>query len=266
VTRSFVGVERWRWLALLVGVVLLVVAFVTSGSSTATVARVAGKPIGLTSYRHWVAVSAVSAHASDASLPPFVPDAPSYSRCIAFERAAEVKAHKSVPSEATLRTDCSSLRTSLAESAVELLVSGQWILDQGVREHVTPSAAQVRSALHSSFPKASGLVHFLSTSKLSRADLEFELRVALTGNQLSARHSGATPTVTAAQISAYYTANRSQIGNETLQQATPAIRQALIAQAQAPAVEAYLTGVQKYWLQRTTCARGYRITNYCHVA
>lgn len=265
-TRSVAGVERWRWLALVGAVALLVVAFVVSGSSSPTVATIAGKPITLASYRHWVAVSAASAHASDASLPPFPPDAPTYARCIAFERAAVVKGGHSAPTAATLRSDCSSLRTSLAESAIELLISGQWLLDQARREHVVVSATQIRTALHSSFPKSSGLVHFLSSSKLNRGDLDFEVRVALTGNDLSARHSGSTPTITEAQISAFYTKNHSEMGSETLAQATPAIRETLIAEAQAPTVEAYLAGVQHYWLQRTTCARGYRVDDYCRAA
>jgi hypothetical protein len=125
------------------------------------------------------------------------------------------------------------------------------------------SALQVKSSLHSSFPQSSGLLHFLGSSGLDEADLEFEVRAYLTGQALIAHHGVSTPTITAAQIAAYYAANRSQIGNETLAQATPDIREALIDEAEAPKVDPYLSSVQRYWAQRTVCAPGYRIASYC---
>ena len=262
ITRSIAGVELWRWLAALLAVALLVVAFVAGGSSTAAVAKVDGKPITLDTYRHWLVASAVSAHASNASLPAFVPDAPSYTRCIAFERQAATKGGKKAPSDATLLNACKTLRVDLAESVIGLLVGGQWVLDQAAREHVTVSAAQVQSSLHRSFSNTSGLTQYLQTSKLSRSELEYQVRIGLTLQQLDRLHSGPTPNITAAQISSYYNANRSQI-KETLAQATPAIRSLLISQAQAPRLNPYLANMQTYWLKRTTCAEGYRLASYC---
>lgn len=241
---------------------LLVVAFAGAGSTPA-VATVDGHAITLATYSDWLNAAAVSAHASDSGVPAFVPDAPGYSRCIGFERNASAKSGSKVPSVATLRADCSELRVTLAEGVMQFLLSGQWFLDQGAREHVTVTAAQVQRILHGSFPKTTGLTQFLDASGLSRSDLEFEARATLVAETLTDRHSGPTPTITSSQIASYYNANRSQIGNETLTQATPAIRQVLISTAQAPTVDAWLSDVQSYYKPRTTCARGYRIGYYC---
>ncbi len=261
--RSIAGVTLWRWAALAAAVVLLVIAFLVAGGSAPAVATVDGHPISLGSYRDWLAAAAVSAHSGDSAVPAFVPDAPGYARCISFERAASSKRGSTVPSEATLRSDCGVIRTTLAEEVMQFLLDNQWFLDQGAREGVTVSAAQVQKALHTSFPKTTGLTQFLNSNGLSRSDLEYEARAALVAQKLTARHSGPTPTITAAQITSYYNQNRSQIGNETLAQATPAIRQTLIAQAQAPTLDAWMSKLQKYFQPRTECAAGYRIAYYC---
>jgi hypothetical protein len=220
----------------------------------------------MTSYRDWLRAAAVSAHAGDSAVPAFVPDAPGYSRCISFERSAASKSGSKVPSESTLRSDCSVIRATLAEEVMQFLLDSQWFLDQGTREGVTVSATQVQKALHSSFPKTTGLTQFLNSNGLSRSDLEFEARAALVAQKLTTRHSGPTPTITSAQIASYYNKNRSQIGNETLAQATPAIRQTLISQAQAPTLNAWMGKLQKYFQPRTECAAGYRIAHYCRGA
>jgi hypothetical protein len=246
-------------------VVLLVVALVVAGGSSSSVATVDGHPISLSSYRDWLRAAAVSAHAGDSAVPAFVPDAPAYARCISFERAATSKSG-STPSAATLRSDCRVIRTTLAEEVMQFLLDNQWFLDQGAREGVTISAAQVQKALHTSFPKTTGLTQFLNSNGLSRSDLEYEARAALVAQRLTSRHSGPTPTITPAQITSYYNQHRSQIGTETLAQATPAIRLTLIAQAQAPALNAWMSKLQKYFQPRTECAVGYRIAYYCRGA
>ena len=252
----------WRWALLGIGAVALVVALLTSGSSSAqTVATVDGTSITVQTFDHWLKSSAIAAHSSSSTIPPFPPDSPSYTHCMTFLSAAQAKAGKH-PSSATLKSDCEQLRTALAEEVMQLLISSNWILHEGAREHVVVTPAQVQSAVHSSLPKT-GLVNYLKGNGLSRADLTFEARVSLIAQRLSQRHAGAAPTITAAQIQQFYNANRSLVGSETLAQATPAIRQTLIAEAQAPAVGSYLSGVQKRFQPLTTCARGYRVAYYC---
>jgi len=250
-------------LALVAAVALLVIAFVAAGSATPAVATVDGQNITLPTFQDWLKAAAVSAHSSDSEVPAFVPDAPSYSRCVAFEQKALSKGSSKAPSVTTLRTDCGELRATLAEEVMQFLLGGEWFLDQGAREHLSVSAAQVQRAMHSSFPKATGLTEFLNDNGLSRSDLEYEARAALMAQQLSARHSGPTPTISASEISSYYNSNRSEMGNDTLEQATPAIRAALIEAAQAPTFDAWMSTVQKYFQPRTVCAAGYRIAYYC---
>jgi hypothetical protein len=262
-TRPLAGVAIWRWLLAVVGIAALVVAIVSSGKTTKspTVAKVDGLPITLATFNHWLESSAIAAHSSSSTIPPFVPDAPAYTRCIRFVNAAQVKAGKH-PAATTLLSDCKQLRAALGEEVMQLLISSQWILDEGRSEGITVTPAQIQTAVHSSFPKT-GLVSYLKGNGLSRADLTFEAKVSLIAQKLSQRHAGATPTITSAEIQQFYTANKSQIGKETLAQATPAIKQELIVEAQAPAVEKYLSQVQKRFEPGTTCAVGYRVAYYC---
>ncbi|HWE32549.1 MAG TPA: hypothetical protein VG410_03640 [Solirubrobacteraceae bacterium] len=264
--KSIAGVPLWKWTALAAAVVLLAIALLTTDGSSPAVATVDGQPISLSSYRDWLRAAAVSAHAGDSAVPAFVPDAPSYSRCIVFERAAAGKGGSTVPSESTLRSYCNQIRVTEAEEVMQFLLDGQWFVDQGAREGLGVSAAQVQKALHTSFPKTTGLSQFLNSNGLNRSDLEFEARAALLAEKLTARHSGPTPTISSAQIDSYYNKNRSQIGNETLAQATPAIRQTLISTAQAPAFDAWMSKLQKYFQPLTDCAAGYRIAYYCRGA
>jgi hypothetical protein len=248
-----------------VGAAALIVAIATSGSSSAqTVATVDGQPITIQTFNHWLKSSAIAAHSSSSSIPPFVPDAPAYVRCIRFINTAQAKAGKH-PSPTTLLSDCKQLRTALAEEVMQLLISSYWILHEGAQEGISVSQTQINNAVHSSLPKT-GLVNYLKGNGLSRADLSFEAKVSLIAQKLSQRHAGPTPTITQAQIEQFYNANKSSIGNETLAQATPAIKQELIVEAQAPTVEKYLAQVQKHFQPKTRCARGYRVAYYCRPA
>ncbi|MHB8696175.1 MAG: hypothetical protein ACYDHH_33605 [Solirubrobacteraceae bacterium] len=263
-TRRLAGAAAWQWLSLLGAAVLLVLAFVLSSSSQANVANVDGQQVPITTFNRWMLASAASGHSSSSVLPGFIPDAPQYSRCVAFERSAAPKSTATV-SDATLRKGCAAYRTTLAESTMQFLISGKWLLDQAAREHVSVTPAQVQAQTQKSFSSSGGLVHFLTSSHLSRADLAYEARIALVAQGLNARHAGATPTITATQISSYYTTNHTSFGTATLAQATAFIRQLLIAQAQAPAINAYLQRLQRFYQPRTTCAPGYRLALYCHV-
>src|SRR5579875_3183343 len=96
---------RRSWVAIGAGAALTVIALLVPLGSAASVAQVAGSPITLTEYRDWLGSAAASAHASDHSLPPFAPDAPRDSRCVAFERTATASS-KSRPSTHTLQGAC----------------------------------------------------------------------------------------------------------------------------------------------------------------
>lgn len=263
--RAVAGISAWRWLALAASAGLLVAAIALSGAGSAPVARIAGQPVSFQSFEHWLAAAAVSAHASDSQLPAALPVGPRYSGCVSSLRAALARSgtHATPPSAASLRSECHSYLVSLAEGVIGFLISAHWYLDQAAREHVSVPAATVQAAMRRSFPKRAGLLRFLSASRLSESDLRFEAHVALVAQRLDALHSGPTPTISRAQITSYYDANRSQLHGETLAQATPAIRQLLIEQAQAPALDSYLQRVQRYWRARTYCARGYRVAEYC---
>jgi hypothetical protein len=265
------GAEAWLWGLLVVGLAAFAVALVIvlGGKTTTTteVAAIDGQPITLVTYDHWLAAAAHSAHTSNAAYPNFAPDAPSYSRCAAYVKTATTKSGTAAPSAATLLTDCRDIEASLASDVMQILVSGQWILQEGTRQRVTIPAAKIdtslQSAIKSTFSKGSGLTQFLQSSGEDRSDLRYQVQVSLTAQQLEAQHAGHVPTITAAQISAYFTAHPAAYKGKTLAQATAAIRTTLEQSAASAIVARYLAALHAYWSPRTTCATGYRIAYFC---
>src|SRR5665213_1233200 len=87
---------------------------------------------------------------------------------------------------------CITSEASLASDVMQILVSGQWILQEGARQKVTIPAAKIdtslQSAIKSTFSKGSGLTQFLQSSGEDRSDLRYQVQVSLTAQQLEAQH------------------------------------------------------------------------------
>ncbi|HEX4107713.1 MAG TPA: hypothetical protein VHX88_06235 [Solirubrobacteraceae bacterium] len=255
--RRLAGAAAWQWVALVVGVAVLVVALVARlGSEPKTVAKVNGTSITLSQYRHWLGVAAIATHSAETSLPNFAPDPPKYTRCVSFLRNSDA----SKGSAASLINECKGIETTDAEDVMQMLISGQWILDQGKREGIVigPAtvASQLAKSLKTAFPKGNGEAQMMHATGENAADLSYQEQVSLTASQLESRHVK-TPTATA--ISSYYSANSSDFKGETLAQATPTIQATL----SGPQTEAYLEKIEKYWKPFTSCATGYAVVYYC---
>lgn len=192
---------------------VLAIGLTACGSSVPgnSVANVAGNPITLQAFNHWMFVAAKGSSQS-ATAPVIVPnDPPKFTNCIA-------QAKKEIPSlaktsEATLRTDCSQLFTSLSGQVLDFLIKSYWYQADAHNLKVNVTDAQVTKQFNTdkkqSFPQAAQYTAFLKQSGQTEADILYRVRVNLIFQALVKKQ---TKTVTPAQISTYYNAHKSSYG------------------------------------------------------
>ncbi len=188
------------------------VAACGSGVPGDSVANVAGNPVTLQAFNHWMFVAAKSQAAQNPGSPVVVPnDPPDFNQCISNVR-------KQIPSLAktaakTLRSDCKNLFTSLSSQVMDFLIKAYWYQALATRDHISVSDTQVQKAFavakKQQFTTASQYQSFLSQTGQTEADIIFRFRINQIYTKLLAKH---TRPVTSAQIAAYYSAHQSQFG------------------------------------------------------
>jgi foldase protein PrsA len=242
--------------------VLVAVALSACGSSIPgnSVAVVAGNPISLKAFNHWMYVDAKGQAAQSPGQPVIVPnDPPQFTRCIADARA-KIPTLKKTPVK-TLRSDCKQLFTSLSSQVMDFLIKAYWYQGTAHKMGVQLTPAQLQKALATAkkgqFSTATQFQTFLKQTGQTQADIDYRVRVNQIFMKLVAKHP---TTVTPAKISAYYTAHKSQFG-------TPETRNLRIVLAKTPAKAAeakkalqkgqsWKTVVNKYSTDPTTKKTG----------
>lgn len=178
------------------------------------VADMAGNPVTVQAFNHWMYVTAkISLAEAGASAPVIVPnDPPGFQSCIR-------EARKEVPSlasqsTATLRQDCSRLFDSLKSEALNQLITGYWYQAQAAKLHISVTSAQVQTQFDriraQSYPTPATFSSFLQQSGYTLQDLLFLTRVQLLYQKLLAKYQ---KPVTNPDIVAYYDSHRSQFGS-----------------------------------------------------
>jgi foldase protein PrsA len=209
-----------------------------------SVADMAGNPITVKAFNHWLYVDAKGNAAQSPGAPVIVPtDPPSFKGCIAQVRK-QIPALAKTPDKTIVR-DCNQLFQSLSSTVMRFLIQGYWYQAEATRLHVKVSDAQIQKAYDTakkaSFPTATAFNTFLSETGETPQDLKYRYRIQQIFKALLAKHS---TTVTPALISAYYNSHKSQFG-------TPASRDIRIVltktAAQANAAKAALAG-GKSWI------------------
>jgi foldase protein PrsA len=183
-----------------------------SGVPSGSVAVVAGNPITLRAFDHWMYVAAKGQAAQSPTQPIIVPeDPPTFSKCIAQVRA-DIPSLKKTAAK-TLQADCKQLFTSLSGQVMDFLIKGYWYQLEAHKLGIKLTTAQVQNALASAkksqFQTAAQYASFLKQSGQTQADILFRVRVNQIYTKLSSRHS---TKVTPAAINAYYNAHKSQFG------------------------------------------------------
>jgi foldase protein PrsA len=237
-----------------------------SGIPGNSVADVAGNPITLQAFNHWMYVAAKgNASQTGSSSPVIVPtDPPSFSGCIAQARKAIPTVAKQ--SDTQLRQACSQLFTSLSSQVMDFLIRGYWYQADAARQHIniTPSAVQTEFQKErlAQFPTSSAFQSFLSQSGYTSQDLLFRVRLNLTYKALINKH---VKPITSADIAAYYASHSSQFGTPETRNLrivlTKTASQANAAKAALQSGQSWNTVAKKYSIDPATKNRGGAMSN-----
>jgi parvulin-like peptidyl-prolyl isomerase len=209
-----------RKLAAIAAIFLIGAAIAGCGSSIPgnSVATVAGNPISLKAFNHWMYVAAKEQSASAAeegeSEPPIVSSNPTnFTSCITEVRAA-YPTERTV-SDATLKAACKSAYTSSSTEVMNFLIQSYWFQAEAHKVGISDSkiAAAFTKAVKKEFPTKAKLNAYLASTLKSSgqtyADMAFTYRVQELYTKLVTRQE---KKVTSAAIAAYYAKHKSSFG------------------------------------------------------
>ncbi len=237
-----------------------------SGVPGNSVADVAGNPITIQAFNHWMYVAAKgNASQTGTSGPVIVPtDPPNFTSCIA-------QARKEIPtvakeSSSQLKTACSHLFASLSSQVMDFLIRGYWYQADAARQHVTVTGAQVQAEFNrerqTQFPTAATFQTFLSQSGFTIEDLMFRVRLNLIYKALVNKQ---TKPVTNPDVLAYYEAHKSQFGTPESRNLriilTKTAAQATAAKSALQSGQSWDAVAKKYSVDPATKNKGGVMTN-----
>jgi foldase protein PrsA len=194
---------------------VLALALAACGSDVPgnSVADVAGNPITVRAYDHWMYVAEKGNSAQSPGSPVIVPDdPPGFANCITQARA-QIPSLRKTPVK-TLRSDCQQLFTSLNSQVMSFLITSYWYQLEANRLHIHLTDAQLMAMFNSqrkqAFPTTAAYRAFLKETGQTQADVLFRVRVQALLSKLEALHR---PRVTSAAITAYYHSHAAQFGS-----------------------------------------------------
>lgn len=219
-----------------------------------SVADVAGNPITMQAFNHWMYVAAKgSSQGSSAVIVPN--DPPSFANCISDAR-------KSIPavakqSDAELRSECSQLFTTLSSNVMQFLIQSYWYQAQAYQANIKVTDAEVQKEFSSEknqqFPTEAEFQQFLTESGETLNDVLYRVKINLILQKLLKLH---TTSVTPAQIEAYYNSHTSSYGKpESLDMRIIVAKSVADANAAKKALasgESWTTVAKKYSIDPTT--------------
>jgi foldase protein PrsA len=184
----------------------------TSVPSSA-IAVVGGYNVPKTAFNHWLTVANNQPYIGTGTTPPAVPLPPSYTACIAGERARVAKG-STAPATSVLRSECAASYKELAEEVTALLVEGVWFQGEAYDRHVHVTQKAINAAWNeervAQFPTTTKLNTFLAESGYTIADLKWVAMLNLLQEDIVKKIDAQASHVGAAAIAAYYKAHISQ--------------------------------------------------------
>jgi foldase protein PrsA len=214
-----------------------VIAAVVAGCGSSSipsnsVATVAGNPISLKAYNHWMYIAAVEEAEQESGEPVIVPQTPpNFTSCIAQVR-------REIPSlattaAATLKTDCANVFKAYNTEVMQFLIDAYWYQAYAYKAGIKYTAADLKKdytkAIKAEFPTTAEFKAYLKTSGETKKDILFQVRVSQIYTKLVKR---AETKVNAAAIRKYYAAHKSTFGTPETRD-LHLVRTGTLAEAQA---------------------------------
>jgi foldase protein PrsA len=229
-----------------------------------SVAVMAGNPITLQAFNHWMYVAAKGQASESSGSPVIVPnDPPSFTNCIAQVRK-QIPTLAKTPN-ATIKSDCSQLFTSLSSQVMDFLIKAYWYQAEAQKLGVKITNAQVQAAFETAekqeFPTQAQFQSFLTETGQTKADIVYRVRINQIFTKLQARYN---KPITTAAIQAYYTSHITQFGTpETADLNFVRTKTASAANAAKAALasgQSFKTVAKKYSLDSATRNNGGLLT------
>lgn len=198
-----------------------VIAVVVAGCGGSSVpsdsaATVAGNPITVKAFNHWMYVAAKGqaqqAAAQGQTLPVITaPDPPQFASCIHQVRVSIPTLAKT--SDATLRSDCKQVFDQFVTEVMDYLIQAYWYQADAHKlgiHYTAKDQQQARAKLMKQVGSKQAYAAYLKASGQTDQDMSYQLRVS--GIQAKLLKHWEKP-VTAAAIAAYYRAHKSQFAD-----------------------------------------------------
>ncbi|MCL2418695.1 MAG: peptidyl-prolyl cis-trans isomerase [Conexibacteraceae bacterium] len=210
-----------RKLAALAAFFVIAVAVAACGGSSSTipsgsVATVAGNPITLSAFNHWMYVAAKDQAAQAAQQGQVEPvivanDPPEFKSCISQIRH-DVPTLAKTP-DATLRKDCNQVFTQFKGEVMAFLIEGYWYQGEAHRLGIKYTDEQLQKdfdkAKKAQFPTEAAFQTYLKSSGETKEDILFQVRVNQIFAKLLKKHERP---VDDAAIQAYYEKHKTEFG------------------------------------------------------
>jgi len=172
------------------------------------VATVDGTNISRSELSHWTTIAAKSGGQEA------VPDAPNYTKCVAAKQAATKAAKGKQQTDAQYKAQCAKDLKNFRTSALQQLVSAQWVLAEADKRDIKVSDDQVQKTFQTqkkqAYPKDSDYQAFLKQSGETQADILRSVKVNMLANSITKQVTKGKDTVSDADISGYYDKNKAQ--------------------------------------------------------
>jgi foldase protein PrsA len=186
-----------------------------SGNSVATVA---GNPITLQAFNHWMYVAAKEQAAEyaeeGATEPPIVSSNPTNFTSCEKEIRAGIPTLRTATS-ASLKTDCKELFTSDSTEVMNFLIQSYWISASAYKAGIKSATvkAEFQKLVKKQFPTKAKLNAYLASSLKSQGETYADMVFTYTAQGLLEKlMKRQEKPVTAKAIAAYYAANKSKFG------------------------------------------------------
>jgi parvulin-like peptidyl-prolyl isomerase len=169
------------------------------------VVRIAGKPITLAEVEHQMAIGVVKKE---------VPDAPSYTACVAHMEAIAAKSGQgqAKPTAQQLKSQCEQTYQHLMQEALRKMIASAWVRGEAADLGFAPSDAEVNRAYEEekkqAYKREAEFQEYLKASGQTVSDLKELVRSTLAEEKIHALIKRKVGSVTQARIAAYYNTHK----------------------------------------------------------
>ncbi len=212
-----------RWIAALGAVFFAAGGLAACGGIPGdAVVQVNGQSISKETYDHWLGVAAA---ASAGAVPgqkapkPFLPDPPTYIKCIAHLKEVEPKPAKGQQpkAEGALKTECEQQYKALQQQVLGFLISADWVLGQAEEQGVKVSDKEVTARFNQlkkqQFPKEAEFQKFLASTGQTVSDLLLRVKLSMLTTKIQEKVTKeAKQKVNEAAVTKYYNEHKAQYG------------------------------------------------------